>query len=99
MMNISQEYVAKHLGISQAAYSNIEGGKTMVSMDKLFRIAHALDVKAEAILKFDPRIALDACEKLNNDPFVVGAAGSRNKKKRKKKMSAKKVSKFRFANL
>jgi transcriptional regulator with XRE-family HTH domain len=85
MLSISQQYVAEQLGISQAAYSNIENGKTYVSMDKLFRIATALDVKAEAILKFDPKVALDACMMLTDVPKVIASFPKKQKRLRQGK--------------
>jgi putative transcriptional regulator len=41
---INQSEIAKHLGISQAAYAKIESGKTNISLDKLFLIADFLGV-------------------------------------------------------
>lgn len=41
---INQSEIAKHLGISQAAYAKIESGKTNISLDKLFLISDFLDV-------------------------------------------------------
>ncbi len=80
MKSISQEYVAKHLGISQAAYSNIENGKTGINEEKLFKIATVLDVQAEAIMKFDTEVAIDACMKAKEDV----ASTIQNLKKEKK---------------
>ena len=53
--NISQDFVAKHLNISQAAYSKLEIGKTKVDDDKLTRIAAALEVKPDIIENFNER--------------------------------------------
>ena len=61
MKSISQDYVARQLGISQAAYSNIENGKTNISENRLLLIASALNVKKEAIMKFDVNVAIEAC--------------------------------------
>jgi transcriptional regulator with XRE-family HTH domain len=85
MKSISQEYVAKHLGISQAAYSNIENGKTGISQEKLFRIAIALDVQAEAIIKFDTQVALEACmrSKSISPPTILNP--KKNKRQPQKK--------------
>jgi len=51
--NISQHYVAQKLGISQAAYSNIENGKTEINESKLHLIASILEVPIDTIKKFD----------------------------------------------
>lgn len=85
MMSISQEYVANRLGISQAAYSNIENGKTLICKTKLSLIATALEVHVEDIVKFDPRFAMDACRLLNNDRSIFVDL-YQIKKKRQKEM-------------
>lgn len=53
LKNLSQEYVAQELGISQSAYSLIECGKTNVTEDKLKKIAEILDVSPEDIKAFN----------------------------------------------
>ncbi|MCQ4141620.1 helix-turn-helix domain-containing protein [Chryseobacterium sp. EO14] len=52
LKNLTQEYVAEKLDISQAAYSKIER-ETKISDEKLAQIADALEVKPEDILAFD----------------------------------------------
>jgi len=51
--NISQDYVAKHLGIGQGSYSGIESGKIKVNEKKLIRIAAALNVDIDVIKNFN----------------------------------------------
>ena len=63
MMSISQEYVAKCLGISQAAYSYIESGKTKVDGGKLLRLAIIMKVPEELFNRFDTQVAFEACLK------------------------------------
>ena len=53
LKNLTQEYVAERLDISQSAYSKIENGETKVSEEKLFQIAEVLEVKPEDIKAFD----------------------------------------------
>ncbi|HEY4799757.1 MAG TPA: helix-turn-helix transcriptional regulator [Bacteroidia bacterium] len=74
--NISQGYVARHLGITQGAYSNIECGKTKVDRKKLSQIASALEVAAEVIIKFDVETALNAC--LRSQPINSGTDQKNN---------------------
>ncbi|WP_113636058.1 helix-turn-helix domain-containing protein [Nubsella zeaxanthinifaciens] len=40
----SQEYIANELGIKQAAYSNIESGKSDITLNRLHDIANLLEV-------------------------------------------------------
>lgn len=53
LKNLTQEYVAEKLDISQAAYSKLESGETKVSKEKLVQIAEALEVTPEDIKSFD----------------------------------------------
>jgi transcriptional regulator with XRE-family HTH domain len=41
---LSQEYIANELGIKQAAYSNIESGKSDITLNRLHELAHLLQV-------------------------------------------------------
>ena len=59
--NISQDYIAKHLGISQAAYSSIENGKTKVDAEKLDQIANILKVNPAVIKNFNEQIVFNSC--------------------------------------
>ncbi|MCF2221004.1 helix-turn-helix transcriptional regulator [Chryseobacterium sp. PS-8] len=55
LKNLTQEYVAEKLDISQAAYSKLESGETKVSKEKLAQIAEALEVTPEDIKSFDSK--------------------------------------------
>ncbi|MCC7050249.1 MAG: helix-turn-helix transcriptional regulator, partial [Bacteroidia bacterium] len=59
--NISQDYMAKHLGLSQAAYSGIESGKTKLSEQKLQTIAGVLKVEPEVIKNFNEQVVFNSC--------------------------------------
>ena len=48
--NLSQENLAEELGISVGAYSNIETGKTKISVERLRTIAHILETPVSAFL-------------------------------------------------
>jgi XRE family transcriptional regulator, regulator of sulfur utilization len=66
LKSVSQHHVAKFLGISQAAYSCIESGKTKINDEKLLKISNALDVSKDLIMNFDVEIALNACLKIQS---------------------------------
>ena len=53
LKNLTQEYMAERLEMSQAGYSKIENGQTNVSHSKLNEIANILGVKPEEIMTFD----------------------------------------------
>lgn len=44
--NLSQEYLASKIGISQNAYSKIELGYSKITLDRLFHIANLLEMDA-----------------------------------------------------
>ena len=48
--NLSQENLAEELGLSVGAYSNIETGKTKISIERLRTIAHILGAPVSAFL-------------------------------------------------
>lgn len=52
--NYTQEYLALKLGITQNAYSKIELSYTKITLDRLFQIAHILEVDVEVILSKNP---------------------------------------------
>jgi len=54
-LDLSQEYIAMELGISQKAYSDIESGKTTLKNDTLCKIANILGVKPSEICPISDR--------------------------------------------
>lgn len=72
LKNLTQEYMADKLGISQAAYSKIENGNTKVSYDKLQDIAKIMGVKVEDIQSFDTQKYFNSFNNLkgNNNGVV-----------------------------
>jgi transcriptional regulator with XRE-family HTH domain len=53
LKDLTQEYMANKLGITQSGYSKIEMGTVDVTYSKLTEIAEALSVKVEDIVCFD----------------------------------------------
>ncbi|KQW99533.1 helix-turn-helix transcriptional regulator [Flavobacterium sp. Root420] len=53
LKNYTQEYMADQLGVTQAGYSKIEKGKTILTYVKLVEIARILEVSVEDIISFD----------------------------------------------
>ncbi|UPZ14854.1 helix-turn-helix transcriptional regulator [Flavobacterium humidisoli] len=53
LRNYTQQYMADQLGITQAGYSKIEKGKTIVSYSKLLEISVVLEASIEEIINFD----------------------------------------------
>lgn len=53
LKNLTQDYMAEQLGMTQAGYSKIESGTSKVSYSKLLEISKVLDVSLEDIMAFD----------------------------------------------
>lgn len=53
LKNLTQEYMAERLGITQAGYSKIENGGTKLSYSKLVDIANIFEIEVEELLSFD----------------------------------------------
>jgi transcriptional regulator with XRE-family HTH domain len=53
--NYSQEYIAKQLNISQAAYSKIENGSTQLSLDHLIKISEIYRISPSDLLGMNDR--------------------------------------------
>ncbi|MFA7448544.1 MAG: helix-turn-helix transcriptional regulator [Weeksellaceae bacterium] len=50
--DLSQEYMAEILGLSQSQYSRIESGESRINLDKANRIAEILNVNPQKILSY-----------------------------------------------
>ena len=66
--NLSQDNLAFELGISTSAYSNIEAGKTEITVDRLFKIADVLKTPFAEFFK--------DMDSPTNQPFVIDQAGN-----------------------
>lgn len=53
LKNLTQEYMAERLGITQAGYSKIESGAIKISYEKIVDISKILGVQTEELLAFD----------------------------------------------
>jgi transcriptional regulator with XRE-family HTH domain len=51
--NYTQEYLAAKLRISQNAYSKIELGYTKITVERLFAIAHVLEVDPVDVISYN----------------------------------------------
>jgi len=59
LKDLSQEYMAMQLGISQNHYSRLERGESKISQERLQEITNLLDVEEEDILSFDDYLSLN----------------------------------------
>lgn len=69
--NYSQSYLAQELGITQKAYSKIENGETKLTIDHLFKIAHALDITVNELLSAESFNVYNNYHTHNGEGIVV----------------------------
>ena len=75
LKNLTQEYMAERLDISQSAYSKLEKGDIKVSQEKLSQIADILEVKPEDISSFDSQKYFNSFNNVkgsNNGSIIIG---------------------------
>ncbi|MCV9927906.1 helix-turn-helix transcriptional regulator [Flavobacterium sp. LS1R49] len=66
LKNYTQEYMANQLGVTQAGYSKIEKGKTVLTYVKLVEIANILEVSVEDVISFDSQKYFNKINRNNN---------------------------------
>jgi len=79
LKNYTQEYMADQLGVTQAGYSKIEKGKTILSFVKLVEIARILEVSVEDIISFDSQRYFNSFNKIrgnNNGSILINSDSS-----------------------
>lgn len=67
LKNLTQEFMAEKLDISQAAYSKLEKGEIKISEDKLIQISNALEVRPEDIKSFDSQKYFNSVNNVEGD--------------------------------
>lgn len=75
LKNLTQDYMAERLDISQAAYSKMEKGGIKLSPEKLTEIAEILQVNPEDITSFDSQKYFNSFNNVkgnNNGSIVFG---------------------------
>lgn len=84
LKNYTQEYMADQLGVTQAGYSKIEKGKTILSFVKLVEIARILEVSVEDIISFDSQRYFNSFNKVkgnNNGSILINSDNNEALKK------------------
>lgn len=67
LKNLTQEFIAEKLDVSQAAYSRMENGETKITDEKLAQIAEILEVKPEDIKAFDSQKYFNSIGNIEGD--------------------------------
>ncbi|PAM91429.1 transcriptional regulator [Flavobacterium sp. IR1] len=84
LKNYTQEYMADQLGVTQAGYSKIEKGKTVLSFEKLVEIARILEISVEDIISFDSQRYFNNFNRVkgnNNGSILINSDNSEALKK------------------
>ena len=73
LKNLTQVYMAKKLGMTQAGYSKLEGGSIALTYPKLVQIAEILEVNVTDILAFDSQKYFSSFNNVrgNNDSSIT----------------------------
>src|SRR5689334_14580122 len=76
LRNLTQEYMANQLGMSQAGYSKIENGTNDVTFSKIEEIAAILKVSPEELVAFDSQKYFNSFNNVrgnNNGSVIIDA--------------------------
>lgn len=60
--DLTQEYMAFEMGISQKAYSDIENSKVKINLEILTKISNILDIKPSDICSISHKCGIDGYE-------------------------------------
>lgn len=80
---LEQTTLADALGLSQASYSRLEGGKALWSIDQLMLAAQRLEVPVADIIRILEQRAADLEAAANVEVIAAGRANSRGGEARK----------------
>jgi transcriptional regulator with XRE-family HTH domain len=86
LRNLTQEHMADKLGLSQTGYGNIERDETEITVKRLHQIAHVLEIKANELLGFDEKSALQVGAMTNNHSNQAGVIYNNESFERERKL-------------
>ena len=71
LKNLTQEHMAKSIGISQGAYSRMELGETEITYTKLEKIAEELGMKPEEVIAFNESLVFNVMNNQTGNGLVI----------------------------
>ena len=71
LRNLTQEHMAKSIGISQGAYSRIELGESEVTYSKLEKISEELGMKPEEVIAFNESVVFNVMNNQTGNGLVI----------------------------
>ena len=71
LKNLTQEHMAKSIGISQGAYSRMELGETEITYTKLEKISEELGMKPEEVIAFNESLVFNVMNNQTGNGMVI----------------------------
>jgi transcriptional regulator with XRE-family HTH domain len=71
LKNLTQEHMAKSIGISQGAYSRMELGETEITYSKLEKISEELGMKPEEVIAFNESLVFNVMNNQTGNGLVI----------------------------
>ncbi|NBR15819.1 MAG: XRE family transcriptional regulator, partial [Crocinitomicaceae bacterium] len=71
LKNLTQEHMAKSIGISQGAYSRMELGETEITYTKLEKISEELGMKPEEVIAFNESMVFNVMHNQTGNGLVI----------------------------
>jgi transcriptional regulator with XRE-family HTH domain len=71
LKNLTQEHMAKSIGISQGAYSRLELGETEITYTRLEKISEELGMKPEEVIAFNEILVFNVMNNQTGNGLVI----------------------------
>jgi transcriptional regulator with XRE-family HTH domain len=83
LRNVTQEYMAIELGISQEGYSKIEADKTKITLERVEKIAKILQMDILDLLSFDEKFVFNNFSNPQQKQRIKNIFGGQNNENEK----------------
>ena len=81
LKNLTQEHMAKSIGVSQGSYSRMELGESEITYSKLEKISEELGMKPEDVIAFNESLVFNVMNNQTGNGLVINNQISDNEKK------------------
>jgi len=71
LRNLTQDHLAKSIGLSQGAYSRMELGETEITYSKLEKISTELGMKPEEVIAFNQSMVFNVMNNQTGNGLVI----------------------------
>jgi len=71
LKNLTQEHMAKSIGITQGAYSRMELGETEITYSRLEKISEELGMKPEEVIAFNESLVFNVMNNQTGNGLVI----------------------------